>query len=188
MPNPVPSLAGSLLLDGGSLRGGYFHRTVVLVCTHDVDGALGLVLNRPTATALESAFEESLPSSLRQRKLFGGGPVQPAALSFLYPGIPTGSSKAPFPGLVLGHDLADLVQLGKRPESGLPLRVCAGYAGWSPGQLDDEMRRNAWLTHPATLDLVFDVDPSVLWQHILRLRSGWRDRLLAMSPEDLSVN
>jgi putative transcriptional regulator len=63
----------------------------------------------------------------------------------------------------------------------------AGYAGWSPGQLEDEMKRKAWLTHPASLELVFDTEPDQLWQRILR-QKGWRYRLLAQMPEDLSLN
>ena len=63
----------------------------------------------------------------------------------------------------------------------------AGYAGWSPGQLEDEMKRKAWLTHPASLELVFDTACEQLWQTILRGKAGnincWR-----RSPEDLSAN
>jgi putative transcriptional regulator len=188
MPKPEPRLGGQLLLDGGTLRGSYFSRTVVFVCSHDEDGAFGLVLNRPTETQLQAAFDRTLPSSLRQRPLFGGGPVQPAALSFLYPGKAKEPAKTPLPGVVLHHDLDALIQLGKHPEARVALRVFAGYAGWSPGQLDDEMKRKAWLTHPASLELLFDVPPETLWQHILRNRGSWRDRLLAMSPEDFAVN
>ena len=72
-----------MLLDGGTLRGSFFSRTVVFVCSHDEDGAFGLVLNRPTETQLQAAFDRTLPSSLRQRPLFSGGPVQPAAAGSL---------------------------------------------------------------------------------------------------------
>jgi putative transcriptional regulator len=188
MPSSESSLAGMLLLDGGSLRGSYFHRSVVLICSHDAEGAFGLVLNRPTETLLEAAFDRTLPSSLRQRPLFGGGPVQPSALSVLHSGTAEPPAKQALPGVVLHHDLEELIRQGKRPEAGLSLRVFAGYAGWSAGQLDGEMKRKAWLTHPATPDLVFDVPPATLWQHILRIRNSWRDRLLAMSPEDFSLN
>jgi putative transcriptional regulator len=67
------------------------------------------------------------------------------------------------------------------------IKIFAGYAGWSPGQLEDELKRDAWLTHPATIDLVFDCDPNQLWQKILR-QKGWKYRLLADMPEDLSMN
>ncbi|HVR36678.1 MAG TPA: YqgE/AlgH family protein, partial [Methylomirabilota bacterium] len=67
------------------------------------------------------------------------------------------------------------------------VRVFAGYSGWSPGQLEDEMKRGSWLTHPASVELIFDTDPAILWQSILR-RMGWKYRLLAESPEDPSLN
>ena len=64
----------------------------------------------------------------------------------------------------------------------------AGYAGWSPGQLEGEMKRKAWLTHPASLELVFETPPLQLWQIVLERKGGWRNKLLAQMPEDLSWN
>jgi putative transcriptional regulator len=63
----------------------------------------------------------------------------------------------------------------------------AGYAGWSPGQLEEEMERDAWLTHPASLELVFETDPARLWQMVLKDK-GWKYKLLSQMPEDLSSN
>ena len=67
------------------------------------------------------------------------------------------------------------------------MKLFAGYAGWSPGQLEEEMKRKAWLTHPASLELIFDTDPAKLWQTILRAK-GWKYKLLSQMPEDLSQN
>ena len=64
----------------------------------------------------------------------------------------------------------------------------AGYAGWSPGQLEGEMKRKAWLTHPASIELVFEADPNKLWQMIVRQKDGWKYKLLSQSPNDLSMN
>jgi putative transcriptional regulator len=65
--------------------------------------------------------------------------------------------------------------------------VFGGYAGWSPGQLDDEMKRKAWLVHPATPELIFDSQPETLWRRILREKGGMF-RVLADSPEDPEAN
>ena len=65
------------------------------------------------------------------------------------------------------------------------LRIFAGYAGWSPGQLEEEMKRDAWLTHPASLELLFNSNAEDFWQSILR-QKGWKYRLLSQTPEDLS--
>ncbi|MCW5558292.1 MAG: YqgE/AlgH family protein [Verrucomicrobiae bacterium] len=184
----MQSLRGYLLLDGGKLRGSSFHRTVVLICQHTPEGAFGLVLNRPSDNRVGDVIEAELPDVLHRQPLFGGGPVQPAALSYLHT-RPDASSDAIFDGLTVGHDLQELIAIGTAGVSReLPLRVFAGYAGWGPGQLDDEMAREAWLSEPATMDLVFGTPPSLLWGQILRSRGDWQSRLLAESPDDLSWN
>jgi putative transcriptional regulator len=64
----------------------------------------------------------------------------------------------------------------------------AGYAGWSPGQLETEIKRRAWLTFPASLELVFETPPEQLWHKILKSKGGWKNKLLSQMPEDLSQN
>jgi putative transcriptional regulator len=91
------------------------------------------------------------------------------------------------PNLDLGHSLDSLVELGESFSATKRVKMFAGYAGWSPGQLEEEMKRQAWLTHPATLDLVFDSAPAELWKRILR-QKGLKYRLLADMPEDISLN
>lgn len=179
-------LKGQLLLDSGELRGSFFQRTVVLICQHDAEGAFGLVLNRATGTNAGDMIVADLPELLKSCPLFLGGPVQPAALSFLHSDafIPDANV---LPNLNLGHSLDSLVELGESFSATRKLKMFAGYAGWSPGQLEDEMKRKAWLTHPASLELVFDVQPEGLWQKILREKGG-QYRLLAQMPEDLSLN
>jgi len=179
-------LKGQLLLDGGRLYGSFFHRTVVLICQHDADGAFGLVLNRDSGTKVGDVLIADLPDQIKNLPLFVGGPVQPAAMSFLHSDTFLPDANV-MPNLSVGHSLDDLIEIGESFSTSKKLKLFAGYAGWSPGQLEDEMRRQAWLTHPATLELVFDVDPNQLWRTILR-QKGWRHRLLAESPDDLSVN
>ncbi len=187
MPKPFRSLKGQLLLDGGRLVGSYFHRTVVLVCEHNAEGAFGLVLNRPSENRLEDVFPGELPDAIREGILFAGGPVQPAALSYLHP-PPAGTRGGVLPGLSVGHDLDRLIALGSAGSPPPFLRVFAGYAGWSPGQLDDELRRGSWLVHKASAEFLATVPPSELWRRILRSRTAWEERLLADAPEDLSFN
>jgi putative transcriptional regulator len=64
----------------------------------------------------------------------------------------------------------------------------AGYAGWSPGQLETEIKRRAWLTFPASLEFVFETPPEQLWQKILKSKGGWKNKLLSQMPDDLSMN
>ena len=83
--------------------------------------------------------------------------------------------------------LDGLLEIGESFSPTRKIKMFAGYAGWSSGQLEEEMKRNSWLTHPASLELVFDTDPAQLWQSILR-QKGWKYKLLAQTPEDLSLN
>jgi putative transcriptional regulator len=179
-------LKGQLLLDNGSLSGSFFQRTVVLVCQHDAEGAFGLVLNRSSGNKLGEMVVADLPDELKTQPLYLGGPVQLSALSFLHSDqfLPEASV---MPNLDLGHSLDTLVEIGESFSPTKKVKTFAGYAGWSPGQLEDELKRDAWLTHPASLDLVFDTDPARLWKLILASK-GLKYRLLANMPDDVSLN
>ena len=201
MPDAPQYLKGQLLLDSGQLRGSFFQRTVVLICQHDAEGAFGLVLNRTTGSNVGDMLVADLPDTLKSFPLYLGGPVQPSALSFLHsdafapdagllPSLsldPSAPEASVLPNLTLGHSLDALIELGQSFSSGRKVKLFAGYAGWSPGQLEDEMKRKAWLTHPASLELVFDAAPEQLWQSILSAK-GWRYKLLSQMPEDPSLN
>jgi putative transcriptional regulator len=179
-------LKGQLLLDSGQLRGSFFQRTVVLICQHDGEGAFGLVLNRATGSNVGEMIVADLPETFKTNPLYLGGPVQPSALSFLHTDsfIPDANV---IPNLSLGHSIDSLIELGESFSPTRKVKMFAGYAGWSPGQLEDEMKRKAWLTHPASLKLVFETDPAQLWQSILQ-KKGWKYKLLSQMPEDLSLN
>ena len=179
-------LKGQLLLDSGQLRGSFFERTVVLICQHDAEGAFGLVLNRATGSNVGDMVVADLPDTLKKFPLYHGGPVQSTALSFLHSDtfLPDANVMA---NLSLGHSLDTLIELGESFAPGRRLKLFAGYAGWSPGQLEEEMKRNAWLTHPASLELVFETSPEELWKKILQDK-GWKYRLISQMPEDPSLN
>lgn len=186
MPETETYLRGQLLLDSGQLRGSFFQRTVILICQHDPQGAFGLVLNRAMGSNVGEVVVADLPERLKDCPLFLGGPVQRSALSFLHTDsfIPEANVMA---NLALGHSLENLVEISESYSPTRKVKLFAGYAGWSPGQLEEEMRRNAWLTHPASIELVFDTEPAKLWPMILQ-QKGWKYKLLAQMPDDLSLN
>jgi putative transcriptional regulator len=179
-------LKGQLLLDSGQLGGSFFERTVVLVCEHNLEGAFGLVLNRAMGNKVGEMLVANLPETLKDSPLYLGGPVQPTAFSFLHSDtfIPDANV---LPNLSLSHSLDSLMELGESFSSARKIKMFAGYSGWSPGQLEDEIKRDAWLTHPASLDLVFETDPAKLWKSVLE-KKGWKYKILAQMPEDLSMN
>jgi putative transcriptional regulator len=186
MPQSSPSMRGNLLLDGGKLQGSFFHRSVVLICQHDSEGAFGLILNRVTENKVGQALVANLPKVIKEQTLFIGGPVQPQSLSFLHSDI-LAPDDTIMPNLNVGHSIEELMDLSESVSPTQKLKFFAGYAGWTAGQLDQELARKDWLVHPASLDLVFFPEPSELWKKILR-ENDWKSRLLADSPDDLSWN
>jgi putative transcriptional regulator len=186
MAETFKSLKGQLLLDNGLLNGSFFHKTVVLICQHDAEGAFGLVLNKSSKSKVGEMLVANLPDPLKEQTLYLGGPVQPNTLSYLHSDtyLPQANVIA---NLNLGHSLDSLVELGEEFSATKQIRLFAGYSGWGAGQLEDEMRRKAWVTHPASLDLVLQREPEKLWRQIL-LQKGWQFRLLAETPDDLTWN
>lgn len=180
-------LKGHLLLDGGDLSGSFFQHTVVLICQHDTEGAFGLVLNRQTEKKIGDVLVADLPEQIKEAQLYLGGPVQPNAMSYLHTDnfIPDANV---LPNLNLGHSLDELLDLGESFSPTQKIKMFAGYAGWSPGQLEEEMKRKSWLTHPASVELIFETNPDKLWQLIVAQQQGWKYKLLSQTPDDVSLN
>lgn len=180
------SLRGQLLLDGGKLRGSFFHRSVVLICQHDSEGAFGLVLNRSTENAIGDVVIEDLPESIHEEPLYLGGPVQPGALSYLHYDsfIPTANVIS---NVSLGHSVEELADIASSYSPEKQIRIFAGYAGWSAGQLDEEIASDSWLAHAASKEIIFEMSTESMWAEIMKQKS-WQQRILADSPEDPSWN
>ena len=185
----MKSLKGQLLLDGGKLVGSEFHHTVVLICAHDLEGAFGLVLNRVSEHTLANSLSEPIPEAVQELPLYIGGPVRPQAFSCLIhePAVGAMTEAHVLPGLRLAHNLDELLEPSGDIVPFANLKFFAGYAGWSAGQLDNEMKDDAWLTHPASIDLIFHPAPEMLWKTILRGK-GPKYQLLSEAPDDVSHN
>ncbi len=180
------SLQGQLLVDGGSLAGSFFNRTVVLLCQHNEEGAFGLVLNRPMDKTVGEMIVEDLPERIQEQDLSIGGPVQGQAMSFLHADDYLPDANV-IPNLNLEHSIDELLEIGNSFSSTSQVRIFAGYSGWGSGQLEDELQRNSWLTHPASVDHVFAIPPGQLWRAVM-LEMGGVHRLMADAPDDLSWN
>jgi len=179
-------LKGQLLLDSGQLQGSFFQRTVVLICEHNAEGAFGLVLNLSSGSKIGEMVVADLPEALKEYPLYLGGPVQTTALSFLHSDTFLSDANV-IPNLALGHSLETLTEIAESFSATRKVRMFAGYSGWGPGQLEGEMARKAWLTHPASLELILETDPATLWQKVLQ-SMGPKYKLLSLMPEDLSLN
>jgi putative transcriptional regulator len=139
-----------------------FSRTLTFICEHNERGALGIVVNRPIEVTLASLFKQveiELPdTALAGQPVFYGGPVQFDHGFVLH--RPVGAWKSTLPvgeiGLTTSRDILEAMSAGQGPRQHL---VALGYAGWAPGQLEDEILRNGWLTVKADLDVIFNVPP-----------------------------
>jgi putative transcriptional regulator len=166
-------LAGKLLVALPVLSDGIFDRSVVLLLDHDEDGAVGVVLNRPTEMDLHDPLPRWEALAAEPAVVFVGGPVQPDVAI----------------ALARDGDVIGTVDLDGEPdvEQVGPVRVFAGYAGWSPGQLEGELARRAWVVCESEPDDAFRSDARDLWHTVLARQTG-ELRKLAMLPDDLSVN
>ena len=181
------SLRGRLLVANPRLPDPNFDRTVVLVLTHSGEGALGLVLNRPSDTEVA----ESLPGwedvASAPAVVFIGGPVEQSTVICLGQQVASTSLDdgwAPVAGHLGTFDLDQ----GPGAAAGLAgLRLFAGYAGWGPGQLEAEVGRGGWFVVDAEGgDAVAD-EPDSLWRVVLR-RQRSSLALVAAYPNDPSAN
>jgi putative transcriptional regulator len=164
----MDSLRGRLLIAGPLLDDPSFHRTVVLIGEHGAEGAMGVVLNRPSTVTVGEAAE---PLSLVAGEDADVADPERAGVSVF-------DTVGFLPGEIESAD-----ELGELHA----VRVFAGYAGWSPGQLEAELADGAWIVEPAHPADVFTDDPDALWSAVLRRRGG-RDALLALLPADPRLN
>ena len=178
------SFAGRLIVASPLLVDPNFDLTVLLLLEHGPDGALGVILNRPSPLPVSDALPDWAEAAAGPPVVFAGGPVERDALIAL--GRPGAGNDG---GLVLGLHSVDLdAQPALVRAGGVDAtRIFAGYAGWSAGQLDRELADEAWWLVDAEVGDVFTDAPDQLWSRVLR-RAGGRLALYAHYPDDLSAN
>jgi putative transcriptional regulator len=162
------SLCNQLLIAMPGMADPNFNSTVTLVCEHNTEGALGIVINRPLDMQLGGLFEQLAiaepDQSLASRPVLNGGPVAKERGFVLHdpgPEFESSVSVSPNVQLTLSRDVIDAMAEGSGPDKSL---VALGYAGWEPGQLEAEMLSNTWLTVPAEADVIFDVPFADRWR------------------------
>jgi putative transcriptional regulator len=159
----------SLLLSMPQMQDPNFARTVVLLCEYGPDGAFGLVVNRPTDAVASEMVRLQPPVALgNDLRLFLGGPVQPERGWILLSEPPIDPDfRTIREGLYLSAS-PEVLRYVLESSPPARARVLAGYAGWGPGQLDEELAQSAWLIGEIALDLIFDVDPAAMWDTAIR--------------------
>jgi putative transcriptional regulator len=174
------TMAGSLLLAHPALRDPNFRRCVVLMSVHNAEGAMGVVLNRPMSKRLGELSGDFALSPLAGVPLFNGGPVQTDQLVLVAWQVHPEGFRLHF-----GIDPERAGQL--IGEEGAQVRGFLGYSGWSPGQLENEMRVQTWIVADVPEDLLTHSQDESLWRTVLG-REGAEWRLLANEPDQPDLN
>jgi putative transcriptional regulator len=178
----MESLAGKLIVSSPSLIDPNFRRTVVLMTHHDEDGAMGLVLSRPSPLSVVDTVP-GLADLPGVDCLYVGGPVQTDVIVALVELEEPHDDVVPVVGNVgylPGEAETDELEIARA-------RVFAGYSGWGPGQLEAELEEPSWIVVRAEADDVFAPDPDELWRTVLH-RKGGKYSLIATMPFDPSLN
>lgn len=186
MPQLPPPAGGRLLVATPLLGDPHFARSVVYLLEHDEDGTVGVIVNRPSRTPVGHVLPAWQDAVCGPGVVFGGGPVQPDGALCL------GRFERELPEDVRRVvDGVCTVNLDGDPdaiaEGTSRLRVFAGHAGWSGGQLADEIEQGAWWVVPGGTEDLFSEEPSPLWSRVLR-RQGPPLSLVSTYPADPLLN
>jgi putative transcriptional regulator len=180
---------GILLIATPALQDPNFRQSVVLLCEHGAEGALGVVINRPTEINITEVLPQIPILEGQRHRVYAGGPVQRNNLLILF----RLSEEEPqdthhvVDGVYLGGNLQTLERILEQPTNNDSFRAFMGYSGWAPGQLENELQSGSWLTIPPDPTLVFEKDPSSLWAEVLQ---GMNEnyKIYADMPFDPNMN
>jgi putative transcriptional regulator len=190
-------LSGSFLISDVNLSDPHFRRTVVLLISHDENGAFGFVVNRQLDATLSDAMPDFADTEPGKLPLFEGGPVQPQYLFAIHSGLPgeIRSEHAVDPIEHVTFEPAFQVLMEylktewpKLPENARPpVHLYAGYSGWEGGQLENELKHNAWIVRPAAAKYIFSDTPEEGWREALGELGGMH-RIIAETGYKPSMN
>ncbi len=180
--NSTPFLEGQFLISETELMDPNFMQTVVYLVEHNENGALGFVVNRRSETNLNELLPDFVDQPAGEIEVYVGGPVEQMYLFTLHSGLPANrtsdAASSVLDGVILEPDFSVIKEflLNEWPE--LPaedrpeIRFYAGYAGWAPGQLEEEIDHKAWVVIPASPGIVFAPNPEESWKNALRKKGG----------------
>ena len=172
IPNAEPAV-GRLLVASKKLDSPYFRHSVVLLIKHNKQGTIGIVVNQPTVLSLSSMSPKLLHGDDTDA-LYYGGPVQHMLFSMLVGSDSKGTDRT----YVLDHvyhvaGVRDIMSLIPKLGADDRVRVYAGYAGWGPGQLDNEIARGGWHVAPGNPAVIFSTEPEKIWKRLIDEFGGY---------------
>lgn len=183
----VPPERGDLLISEPFLPDPNFERSVVYLCEHDDNGSFGFVLNQKSQVNLDEVIEEVNEA---KAPVFVGGPVERNTLHYLHRSEQLGDdSKEIMNGIMWGVNFENLLYSVNTKIIDLSdIKFFVGYSGWSPGQLEEELKANSWIVYKsAGKELVFDTDSKELWK-IAMNDLGGKYKMMSNYPSDPRLN
>jgi putative transcriptional regulator len=161
--------AGKFLVARRDLPDPFFAETVILLLQYDKNGALGLIVNRPTGIPVSRLLRDLEAARQRKDPVYLGGPVSPGGvLALLRSGAKLGDARHVFADVYLVSSRQALEKAVSDRAEPSALRIYMGYSGWAPGQLDGEMRLRTWHIFQGDPELVFHPDPESVWPRLIR--------------------
>jgi putative transcriptional regulator len=177
------SLAGSLLIAHPNLRDPNFHKSVLFISTHDAKaGALGMILNRPSGRTVGELLPNKPIGALAQLPVLLGGPVAQDQLVFA-----SFHWLAETERMECKHHLLIPEALEALEEEHTEVRAFIGYAGWTAGQLEEELAQRSWLIGTPSSEILFEAQAPALWRNVTST-FGPKFRLIAEAPDDPGLN
>ena len=170
---------GRFLIASRQLLDPHFAETVVLLIEYSQHGAMGVIINRPSELKLSAVLPEIEVLRQRPDTIYLGGPVtQNQLLLLIRTSSPPEGSRLVFKDIYVSSSQAVIQRMVKNPEGEERFRVYAGYAGWAPGQLDNEIATGGWHVLRADAETVFDKSASEIWPDLIHRSSAQWVRLL----------
>ena len=164
-----------------------YFRGVILLCEHGPTGSFGILVNKLLDIEIPDEVINLKDISNPHVQVYAGGALQPNQMMMLhsFEQLPDQTLQV-CPGVFLGGDL-QFLQQAVAEEEGPSIRLCFGYCGWGPGQLEKEFLSGLWFVHPGTAQYIFNTPPNKLWRTLLRDMGG-KYAVLSTIPDDLSLN
>jgi putative transcriptional regulator len=184
--NKLVPQKGRLLASEPYLPDPNFERTIILLTEHNDDGSVGFVLNKPSESMVNEVMEEIKGF---QSKIYIGGPVQQDTLHFIHRNSTLSDSIEVAEGIFWGGNFEQLMLLIESKQIDvLDIKFFLGYSGWSPGQLEEEIKADSWIiSDQVTEDLLFETPPELMWKKSLQGLGG-RFSIYSNYPIDPSMN
>lgn len=184
--NKILPQKGGLLLSEPYLADPNFERTAILLTEHNEEGTVGFILNKPSDSQVSEVMEDLKEFDAR---IFIGGPVEQDTLHYVHRISTLADSIELSAGLYWGGNFEQLLGLVETHQvNATDIKFFLGYSGWSPGQLDDELKIDSWIvSDQVTEELIFETEPEMMWKKAMRGLGG-RFSVYSNYPSDPRMN